>query len=285
MILVTRTARFSAGHRYYLPGLSPGENDRLYGACARPHGHGHDYLTALTVEGAIDPVTGMVVNIADLKRLLAERVVAPLDGAFLTREHPLMCGVVPTTEALCGVIRRLIEAPPAELDPASIRQVKVQEARRLWSRSCWEEQPKGIRIMKTYLTRVYEFAAAHRLHAPGLDEETNRRIYGKCNNPHGHGHNYELEVTVTGEPDPITGLLVDLPWLDNLVDEEVTNRYDHRHLNLDLPEFREVIPTSENLVLEIWNRLSARLPSGMLAEVTVRETGRNSFTMRGNESE
>lgn len=131
------------------------------------------------------------------------------------------------------------------------------------------------------LTRTYEFAAAHRLNSDALSETENRELFGKCNNPHGHGHNYLLEVTVGGEPDPTTGFLIDLPLLDRTVNREVVDRYDHRHLNLDLEEFRTLNPTSENLVKVVWHRLANALPAGALRRVAIHETERNLFVYEG----
>src|SRR5215470_2192360 len=106
-----------------------------------------------------------------------------------------------------------------------------------------------------YLTRRYRFAAAHRLHSDALSAEENRRIYGKCNNPYGHGHNYVLEVTVAGEIDPATGMVYDLAALDHTVQREVIERFDHVHLNLDVENLRDRVPTTENLCIEIYNLL------------------------------
>jgi 6-pyruvoyltetrahydropterin/6-carboxytetrahydropterin synthase len=131
------------------------------------------------------------------------------------------------------------------------------------------------------LTRTYEFAAAHRLHSDALTLVENRELFGKCNNPHGHGHNYLLEVTVGGEPDPTTGFLIDLPLLDRTVNREIVDRYDHRHLNLDLEEFQALNPTSENLVKVVWQRLAKSLPAGALRRVAIHETERNLFVYEG----
>ena len=99
------------------------------------------------------------------------------------------------------------------------------------------------------VTRRYRFSASHRLDAPGLDAEANRRIYGKCNNPFGHGHDYELAVTLRGPRDARSGLAVERARLDRLVREQVLQRYAHRNLNAECEEFRAVVPTSENLGL------------------------------------
>jgi len=111
------------------------------------------------------------------------------------------------------------------------------------------------------LTRKLEFSAAHFYHNPKFSAEENRRIFGKCNNPHGHGHNYVLEVTVAGEPDPQTGMILDLNELKEILDGEVTARFDHRHLNHDVPELAGKIPTCEELVTVIWRILEPRIGS------------------------
>ena len=135
------------------------------------------------------------------------------------------------------------------------------------------------------LTRTYEFSAAHRLHSVYLSEDENLEIFGKCNNPYGHGHNYKVEVTIQGDVHSRTGLLVHLAELDAIVQEEVLDRYDHRNLNADTEEFRELNPTSENLVKVIWRRLEKRLDSHLvgptLYKVCVRETDRNVFSYYG----
>lgn len=270
MVTLTRRTTFSAAHRYDLPDLSPEENARLYGSCARPHGHGHDYVCEVTVAGEIDPVTGMVLNLTELKRLLQEAVVEPLDCEFLTRDHPYLQGRVPTAENLVRVIWERVEKG---LSGARLYRVRLEENDWLAAECCQADEERMV-----LLTRTYEFSASHRLHSPVLSEEENAALFGKCNHPYGHGHNYKLEVTVCGPVDERTGLMVDLAALDRIVEEEVLDRYDHRHLNFDAPEFRDLNPTSENLAKVIWDRLAARLVQPRLYRVTVRETDRNSFT-------
>lgn len=280
MVQLTRVTRFSAGHRYYLPDRSPEENARLFGPCARPHGHGHDYVAEVTISGQIDPANGMVVNIVDLKEMLDQEVVGPLDGHYLTAEHPLLAGKIPSTETLARLIwDRLSAAITATRFPARLDSVLLRECRSLWA-EC-RRDPEGAETPMVTFTRSYEFAAAHRLHSQSLTDEANRELFGKCNNPHGHGHNYVLEVTVGGEPDPATGFLIDLPMLDRVVHERVVDRYDHRHLNHDIEEFRNLNPTSENLVKVAWERLQPALPPGSLRRVTLRETERNFFIYEG----
>jgi 6-pyruvoyltetrahydropterin/6-carboxytetrahydropterin synthase len=134
--------------------------------------------------------------------------------------------------------------------------------------------------MKLHLWRRYGFSASHRLHSPHFGEEENQRVYGKCNNPFGHGHNYFVEVAVSGPVDPSTGMIANLTDLDAFVEREVIEPFDHKYLNEEITEFRENIPTTENICIEIFNRLR-RFPSARLERVRVEETGLNSFEYAG----
>jgi 6-pyruvoyltetrahydropterin/6-carboxytetrahydropterin synthase len=123
-----------------------------------------------------------------------------------------------------------------------------------------------------YLTRRAEFSASHFYHNPQMSPEENRRIFGKCNNPHGHGHNYTLEVTVAGEVDPRTGMVLDLKKLKKLLEAEVLELMDHRFLNQEVPAFAHKIPTTENIAVEIWNLLAPKLAAGRLHRIRLYET-------------
>lgn len=112
-----------------------------------------------------------------------------------------------------------------------------------------------------YLVRSYHFSAAHRLVNPGFNEEKNWAIYNKCTNPHGHGHNYELELIISGQPDPVTGMLVDLAQLDAAVNHHLIDEVDHKHLNHDVPFLEGVNPTAENLAVVFYNRLAPLIPA------------------------
>ena len=130
--------------------------------------------------------------------------------------------------------------------------------------------------MKAYLTRAYLFSASHRLHSDEFSAEKNAEVYGKCNNPHGHGHNYRVEVTVGGQVDPKLGMVCDLVELDTFVNSEIIGRYSLENLNT-LPEFEEVVPTTENLSIEIFNRLHAGFKPAVVTKVRIEETAMNSF--------
>ena len=134
---------------------------------------------------------------------------------------------------------------------------------------------------KVYLSRRYRFAASHKLYAPRLSEAENRRIFGKCANPNGHGHNYQLIVTVAGEVDPVTGMCVDLPLLDAIVEERVVARYDHRYLNVDVEDYLDLVPTGENIVRRVWGLLAEAVPAGKLHRLKLVETRDNSFEYGG----
>src|ERR1700680_1471002 len=130
------------------------------------------------------------------------------------------------------------------------------------------------------LGRRYHFSASHRLHTAHLSEEENCRVFGKCNNPYGHGHNYVLEVSVSGSVDPATGMIANLSDLDSFVEREVIEPFDHTYLNEEIPEFRERVPTTENICIEIFNRLR-EFPRAKLERVRVEETSLNSFEYTG----
>jgi 6-pyruvoyltetrahydropterin/6-carboxytetrahydropterin synthase len=123
-----------------------------------------------------------------------------------------------------------------------------------------------------YLTRKAEFSASHYYHNPAFTPEENQRIFGKCNNPHGHGHNYMLEVTVKGQVDSRSGFVVDLKQLKDIMNREVIDAMDHRFLNREVPEFKDAIPTTENLAISIWQRLQTKLNLARLHRVRVYET-------------
>jgi 6-pyruvoyltetrahydropterin/6-carboxytetrahydropterin synthase len=123
-----------------------------------------------------------------------------------------------------------------------------------------------------HITRKIEFSASHLYHNPDFSAEENRRVFGKCNNPHGHGHNYTLEVTVAGEPDPITGMVLDLKELKDILEREVMQRMDHRHLNYEVPELTGQIPTTENIARVIWQLLDPKITQGKLHRVRLYES-------------
>ena len=138
--------------------------------------------------------------------------------------------------------------------------------------------------LKVELGRRYRFSASHRLHTAHLSEEENNRVFGKCSNPYGHGHNYVVEVSVSGDVDPATGMLANLADLDAFVQSQVLDEFDHKSLNEDVPAFRDRVPTTENVCMEIFQRLKS-FPKAKLERIRVEETGKNSFEYAGDDLE
>jgi len=132
-----------------------------------------------------------------------------------------------------------------------------------------------------YITRRETFAAAHRLFKPELSDEENLKLFGKCSNPNWHGHNYTLEVIVAGEVDTDTGFVMDLKDLKEFVRKNVTSKVDHKNLNLDTDFMKGKIPTSENIVIAIWNELKDKITKGKLYSVKLYETENNYFEYKG----
>ncbi len=135
--------------------------------------------------------------------------------------------------------------------------------------------------MKVTVSRKAHFNAAHRLYRSDWNFEKNDAIFGKCNNPNFHGHNYELIVSVTGEIDPETGYVIDVKILKDFIKSEVEDAFDHKNLNLDVPEFKDLNPTAENIVVVIYNKLKAVLDEHLELEVTLFETPRNFVSYSG----
>ena len=129
--------------------------------------------------------------------------------------------------------------------------------------------------MKVAVFRKEHFNAAHRLNNPNWSEDKNEEIFGKCNNKYYHGHNYEIIVKVSGEPNPDTGYVYDMKVLSDMIKENVSNKFDHKNLNLDVPEFKNLNPTAENIVVVIYNILRDKIESKLDLKVTLYETERN----------
>ncbi len=138
--------------------------------------------------------------------------------------------------------------------------------------------------LKVAMGRRYKFSASHRLHNAALSADENREIYGKCNNPHGHGHNYVLEVMVSGPVDAATGMIANLADLDAYVERRVLDDYDHKSFNEDVAAFRKMVPTTENVCVDIFERLK-NFPQARLERVRVEETGNNTFEYAGDANE
>jgi 6-pyruvoyltetrahydropterin/6-carboxytetrahydropterin synthase len=135
--------------------------------------------------------------------------------------------------------------------------------------------------MKVTISRKAHFNAAHRLYRKDWTFEKNNAVFGKCNNTNFHGHNYEMIVSITGPIDPETGYVMDVKILSDLIKAEIEDKFDHKNLNLDVPEFLDLNPTAENIVVVIWNKIRNRIDSKFDLEVVLFETPRNFVTYKG----
>ncbi|MEZ4743528.1 MAG: 6-carboxytetrahydropterin synthase [Bdellovibrionota bacterium] len=136
-------------------------------------------------------------------------------------------------------------------------------------------------MSKVILCRRARFSASHRLHSPMLSDAENISLFGKCNNPNGHGHNYQIFVRLAGHIDPKTGMVISLTTLEELIDQHVIKKLDHKHLNHDVDFLKGMNPTSENLVVAIWQQLQPHIPDGLLYEIELIETENNTVCYRG----
>ncbi len=220
-----------------------------------------------TLAGEPDPVTGYLCNIAKIDDLLRRHAI-PFAADSL-KEHGWRMSAEHLLEHIWE--RVLAEAPAnaplvaLELSPTPCLSYAIHR-----------EHPAMV-----LLTQQFEFSAAHRLHVPELSETDNRCIFGKCNNPRGHGHNYLIEVTVSGRPDPRHGAVLPLPRFEQIVRERVIDRFDHKHLNEDTAEFRELNPSVENIARVIWTLLADQVAPARLHRVRVWETPKTSAEYTG----
>lgn len=132
-----------------------------------------------------------------------------------------------------------------------------------------------------YVTRRAQFCASHRLYNPAWSDQKNAEVFGKCNNPNGHGHNYEIEVTVAGTPPAATGMVIDLKKLADIIDTELVEKVDHKHMNLDVDFMKGKIPTAENMAMEFWKILEPKIPEGKLVCIRLYESTNNLVEYRG----
>ncbi len=266
IVAMTRRVTFSSGHRFWYAHLSDEENRNLFPGWGSPYNHGHNYTLDVTVEGRVNPETGMVVNIKDVDAVLKTNIVPQFAQKSINDEVPYFKDHAPSLENMMPYLWREIEAAglPREVKMTNLR---LEELANFYG------EYDG---MKTTITRIYEFAAAHRLHVSALSDEKNFELFGKCNNVAGHGHNYVLEVTVGGNLDEKTGMICSINDVDAAVNREVVDRYDHKNFNCDIPEFEGRPTTSESIAETIFQRLDGKIPAN-LERIRLWETARSAF--------
>jgi len=214
----------------------------------------------IVVSGEPDAVTGYLVNIQELDMLLRRHAI-PIAAQKLSE-----IGVGLTGERL---LRDVFDGVAAQAPPRCRLETLSLSVTPYLSYTIHAGDPAMIE-----LTQCFEFSASHRLHVPTLSDEENRRTFGKCNNPNGHGHNYQVEVTVAGEVSEKTGSVLPLPAFESLVKREVIDRFDHKHLNADTPEFARLNPSVENIAKAVWDLLVAKVAPARLRRVRVWETAK-----------
>jgi 6-pyruvoyltetrahydropterin/6-carboxytetrahydropterin synthase len=219
-------------------------------------GLGRYLVLRVTMAGELDPQSQYIINIKQIDELVRDQLVEVQQMFDSGRPTPRRVLVF-----LYHAIERALPGQPSELTLATSPLQTYTIHRR--------EFP----MMR--LSTRFEFSASHRLHNPAMSDEENRNCFGKCNNPHGHGHNYELQVTLTGTPDN-NGVLIAVPAFERIVKEIVIDRFDHKNLNEELPEFQNVIPSVENIAKTIYGMLKPALTiaDAKLASVTVWETAK-----------
>ncbi len=271
LVSMTRKVSFSSGHRFWFAHLSDEENRALFPGWGSPYNHGHNYTLDVTVQGRVNPDTGMVVNIKDVDAVLKQHVVPQFAQRSINDEVPYFRDHTPSLENMMPYLWREILGAglPSEVQ---LTQIKLEELPTFYG------EYDG---MKTTITRLYEFAAAHRLHVPSLSDEKNFELFGKCNNVAGHGHNYVLEVTVSGTLDETTGMICSINDVDQAVHREVVDRYDHKNFNCDIPEFEGRATTSEAIAETIFERLDGKIPA-ILERIRLWETSRSVFEVCKN---
>jgi 6-pyruvoyltetrahydropterin/6-carboxytetrahydropterin synthase len=259
MMHLTRTLFFGAVH--YLDS-SPSNRIRTMG---------FDYKLDVSVKGKVNKETGIVVNIVHIDSMIQD-VLQNIDGKLLDKEVPFFRETKPSLENLLIYFWKELEVmfTDAELD-----RIKIQQTPFTYG------EIRGGEKMNVYVTKLFHFSTAHRLHSNYLNQEENIELFGKCNNLYGHGHNYKLEVTVKGRPNPETGVVTHYKHFEDTVNEHVVNLFDHKHINTDLELFHNVNPTSEMVLYVIWDLLKDKIAD--LHKIGIWETEKNYFEYFGHD--
>jgi len=263
---ITRRFRFSASHRYWVSDWDEARNLEVFGNRTSRFGHGHNYTLDVTLRGDIDPVTGMVINLSEVKRIVGA-VVETFDHKFLNEDLPYFDRMQPTAENLARLFWQLIE--PGLPTGVFLHRIRLYTTSNVFA----EYHGTGDDAV---FSKTFTFSATHRLHSDALTDEENARVYGKCNNPNGHGHNYILTVYLRRAVDPVTGMTLPMRELDRRVKDFLQSKLDGKRLNVEVPGLAGKPPTSENLLAFIREELKGRL-DGALWKLKLKETENNFF--------
>ena len=256
MFRLTREVRFAVNHA---------PDDQLasrpwnsFGGYPALTGAGRYFALHVTLAGELEPRTSYLLNIKRVDEAVRATVIPFVTELIRTDRFGGGAG------AAVGALDLLRDA---------FRPVEVEAAK--WFLTpflAYEVRRSELPMVR--LSQKFEFSASHRLHNPQLSDDENRRRFGKCNNPHGHGHNYEVQVTLRGKPDPSSGVLINVPAMERIVSSTVIDRFDHKNLNVETEEFRDLIPSVENIAMVIYRLLKPQFDQqrARLAAVTVWET-------------
>lgn len=247
--LLTKRIEFAAAHRYHHEAWDAATNRRVFGACNNEPGHGHNYLLEVTIAGPVDPHTGMVVNLFDLKVVLQD-VLEEFDHKHLNRDTPYFSKTIPTTENIACLLWDKLAGREPEI--GRLERLRLYEEDDLWADLTSSARARR----QASLTRRYHFPAS----LPCRDHAHNQT-----------GHNYALEVFVTGEIHPETGMVTDIAAVDRVVQELVVRRFADRNLGQD-PAFASRPLTGETLIQLIWSLLVKAIPSGRLQQLKLSES-------------
>jgi 6-pyruvoyltetrahydropterin/6-carboxytetrahydropterin synthase len=267
-LVIARRTTFSTAHLYEQKTFTPEQNAKVFGACYSKHGHGHDYVLEVFVEGTLDEATGLVINVTDLD-IVMKKVVAPFDFKHVNFDVPDFEDTVPTTENLASYfhskISEELEEMPGEL---KLNRIRLFETEDLWSEVRTNEPPDVEPSFE--VTRQVEIRSMHHLENPFWSDEENRRVFGICYGL--HGHNYRIQVTCRGdEVDEKSGLIVDRDDMDEILQKEIVAPYDGVDLNQ-----RFVNTSCEALAYEFFKLLEPHFTS-RLVRVGIQETRKNYF--------
>jgi 6-pyruvoyltetrahydropterin/6-carboxytetrahydropterin synthase len=256
---LTREVRFA---------VNPGEDDdqlfhpaaNSYGGYPSLSGYGPFLSLAVTLAGELDPATGYLRNIKDIDDAVRRHVIPGIRADVLGQNAPRPLTPFEQPVVAMGLLQSLLGH--TRVDEVSLRLSPFLTI------ACRASEHPMVR-----LSQKFEFSASHRLHSASLSDEENRKCFGKCNNPNGHGHNYEVQVTLIGQPDE-RGMLIDVPAFERTVAQTVIDKFDHKNLNVEVAEFRELMPSVENIAMVVYRLLKPPFEKARarLASVTVWET-------------
>ena len=262
--VIARRRLFSTAHLYEQKSFTADENRDVFGACYSKHGHGHNYVLEVFVEGPIDPDTGIVINVNELDDMM-KKILEPFDHRHLSFDHPDFKDTVPTTENIASHLFAKMKAELAFRHASLLlNRIRLFETDDLWVTVFSKSAPKkGFEF-----TREFEICSMHHLENAKWTPKENKDYYGICYGT--HGHDYHVQVTITGQLDRRTGLITDRDRFDTVLNDKIRSKYH----GVDLNKFF-ANTSCEQLAIEFYEILKPSLPT--LVRVSIQETRKNYF--------